>query len=325
MRKTSASLAALSLVAVALTGCAAGTAAPTFEGAACERDASSSGIDDLVTVTGEFGEAPEVEVFSPLHVDSTGFTDLESGEGTALTAANQIAVIDVALYRGSTGDEIVTTEFNGDRSRLSNIASWEQQIPAIATVLECATPGTRMLAAFTPEDFGEQASQGFQLEADESVVAVIDVLDTYLPRATGELQFHDARGLPTVVRAPDGRPGIIVPDSAPPTELVTQVLIEGEGEEVTAETPFRVHYTGVTWAERTVFDTSWDADPAQFNLASVIPGFAEALEGQTVGSQVLIVVPPELGYGDQPQASIPANSTLVFVVDILGIDQVPSQ
>ena len=83
----------------------------------------------------------------------------------------------------------------------------------------------------------------------------------------------------------------------------------------------RVHYTGLTWADRTVFDTTWDAEPKSIDLSTMLPGFAEAITGQTVGSQVLVVIPPDQGYGDQAQGQIPADSTLVFVVDILGIDQ----
>ncbi|MEV9370133.1 FKBP-type peptidyl-prolyl cis-trans isomerase, partial [Klebsiella pneumoniae] len=45
----------------------------------------------------------------------------------------------------------------------------------------------------------------------------------------------------------------------------------------------------------------------------------KALEGQTVGSQVLVVMPASDGYGDKGQGSIPANAPLVFVVDILGV------
>lgn len=317
MRKASAVVAALVLSTVALTGC---TAAPTYDGVACTRDAATSGVDGLVTVSGGFGTTPRVEMYSPLHVDETSFTDLIVGDGTPLTTGDQLAVLDLALYSGTTGEQVIATEFNGDLGRLSNIDAWSQQIPGVASVLECATEGTRMLAAITPEDFGEAGLQGFGFAPDDSVIAVIDVVKTYLPRAEGSLEFNAGGGLPTVVRAPDGRPGIIVPDAPAPTHLVTQVLIKGDGEPVTADQPFRVHYTGVVWDTREVFDTSWDGNPLQFDLASVIPGFAQALEGQTVGSQVLIVVPPELGYGDQPQGRIPADSTLVFVVDILGLD-----
>ena len=71
--------------------------------------------------------------------------------------------------------------------------------------------------------------------------------------------------------------------------------------------------------------TTWDGEPASLTLDAVVPGFAQALEGQTVGSQVMVVVPPDSGYGDAAQGEIPANSTLVFVIDILGLDEVAAE
>ncbi|WP_460795326.1 FKBP-type peptidyl-prolyl cis-trans isomerase [Microbacterium sp. GXF0217] len=310
MRKTSAALASLSLAVLALTGC---TAAPTFDGATCDRAASTSGIDDAVTVTGDVGVAPDVELFAPLHVETTSYTDVVTGEGTALTSPQQLAVLDIALFDGTTGDQIVQTEFDGDLSRLSNIASWSQQIPGIGEVLECATPGTRMVAAIAPEDFGAEALSGFQLDDDTTVVAVIDVLDTYLAQATGSKQFNNARNLPTVVRAPDGRPGIIVPDDAAPTEQVEQVLIKGDGETVEADTIPWVNYTAVGWDTKTVSGTSWDANPVS-NLAEIEPTVAEALVGQPIGSQLLVVVP----------AAEDGEAT-AYVVDILGASPATGQ
>ena len=74
-------------------------------------------------------------------------------------------------------------------------------------------------------------------------------------------------------------------------------------------------------AEQFAYDPSWDAGatfPVQnIGQAQVIDGWNQGLVGLNVGSQVLLVVPPDLGYKDQAQGSIPANSTLVFVVDVL--------
>ena len=72
-----------------------------------------------------------------------------------------------------------------------------------------------------------------------------------------------------------------------------------------------------------VFDSSWSrGQPAQFPIGTgqVVAGWDEGLVGQTVGSQVLIVVPPDKGYGvaGESQAGITGTDTLVFVVDILG-------
>jgi FKBP-type peptidyl-prolyl cis-trans isomerase len=52
----------------------------------------------------------------------------------------------------------------------------------------------------------------------------------------------------------------------------------------------------------------------------VVKGWTQGLSGQSVGSQVLLIIPPDLGYGSTAQEKIPANSTLYFVVDILHID-----
>lgn len=305
MRKTSAALACLSIALVALTGCSV-SASASFDGQACDRSSSTSGIDEAVTVSGDFGVSPDVEVFTPLSAEETSYTDLIEGEGTPLTSARQLTVVDIALYNGATGDQIVATEFDGDLSRMSNIDSWAQQIPGIGMVLECATPGTRMLAAITPEDFGESALSGFSLDEDTTVVAVIDVLDTKLARATGSLQFNDARGMPTVVRASDGRPGVIIPDSGAPAEQAEQMLIKGEGEEVTEDVTVWVDYTAVAWDTKDVTSTTWDSNPVT-TLADTAPSVAEALVGQTVGSQLLVVVPGTDG-----------AAATVYVVDILG-------
>jgi peptidylprolyl isomerase len=105
-------------------------------------------------------------------------------------------------------------------------------------------------------------------------------------------------------------------------ELVAQPLIKGTGPEVTAGQNLTVHYTGVIWDTGKQFDSSWDrGEPSDFQIGTgnVIQGWDTGLVGQTVGSQVLLVVPPEQGYGSQgsKDAGISGTDTLVFVVDIL--------
>ena len=124
---------------------------------------------------------------------------------------------------------------------------------------------------------------------------MVDLHKVYLSRATGSLVYNDALGLPTVVRAPDGRPGVIVPDNDAPEDLVVQTLIKGDGPEVTGEQAAFVAYTGVNWDDHTVIDTTWDATPASISFGDDAPEFADALKGATVGSQVLVVLPPAEG------------------------------
>ncbi|MEW1961686.1 FKBP-type peptidyl-prolyl cis-trans isomerase [Microbacterium sp. NPDC077644] len=318
MRKTSAALATLALAVVALTGCTAG---PAYQGASCDRVAASTGIEDLANISGEIGTKPDVELFTPVGGESSTFGDVVVGDGRALTSPSQSAVFEFSLFSGKTGEPVAGTAYDDERASLASVGYWEQIVPAFGTALECATEGSRVLSVVTPEDFGAANLEGFGLDADEPVVAVFDVVKVFPSRAEGSPQYNDAAGMPTVVRAADGRPGVIVPDSSAPTDLTVQTLIKGDGQKVAEDDSILVNYTGVLWNERTVFDSSWDrGTAATFDMAGVIPGFTQGLAGQTVGSQVLLVIPAELGYGEQGGGSVPPNSTLVFVVDILGID-----
>lgn len=117
----------------------------------------------------------------------------------------------------------------------------------------------------------------------------------------------------------EAAPEITVPDGDPPTELVVETLVEGDGEEVESGDLLLADYAGVLWDGGEEFDSSWTrGEPAAFAIGTgaVIEGWDEGLVGQQVGDRVLLVIPPELGYGDQESPTIPADSTLVFVVDI---------
>ncbi|WP_426325436.1 FKBP-type peptidyl-prolyl cis-trans isomerase [Microbacterium sp. E-13] len=321
MRKIPAALVVLGLVTAGLTGCSLpGAGAGSSD---CSRPAvSNRDVMDLIKVTGDTEKEPEVDVYTPLHTSQLSYADVVTGDGTAITGDNQLMVLDVALFSATTGEPIVATAYDGDLSRVSSPSQWTTNFPGFEDALHCATEGSRIAVAMSPEDLGDGVADGFRIAADDSLVAVVDVRKVYLAAANGQNQFNSGFGLPTVVRAPDGHPGLIIPDGQPPADLVVQTLKKGDGEKVTGDQPVRVHYTGVVWGEDQPFDTTWDGEAASLTLDKVVPGFAQALEGQTVGSQVLAVIPPDQGYGDQEQSSIPAGSTLVFVIDILGLDAV---
>ena len=104
-------------------------------------------------------------------------------------------------------------------------------------------------------------------------------------------------------------------------QLVTQALIKGAGPAVTAGQTITVQYTSVKWDGKQ-FDSSWDRGQpidTPIGTGSVIAGWDEGLVGQTVGSQVLLVVPPDKGYGTSGSSDgkVKGTDTLVFVVDIL--------
>ena len=147
----------------------------------------------------------------------------------------------------------------------------------------------------------------------------------HLAHRPGEGDAQPAQtGMPTVVLAPSGQPGVQIPKSQAPAELKIVDLIKGRGETVEIGDKVTLHYSGFLWSTGNPFDSSWDSGaPVQWELTETgfIKGFVEALNGAVVGSQVLAVIPPGDGYGDQASETIPANSTLVFVIDILGVDK----
>jgi FKBP-type peptidyl-prolyl cis-trans isomerase len=83
----------------------------------------------------------------------------------------------------------------------------------------------------------------------------------------------------------------------------------------------KVHYHG-TLIDGTVFDSSVDRDnPISFQLSGVIQAWQEGLQLMPIGSKYKLYVPAKLGYGDRPAGKIPANSTLIFEVELLGINE----
>lgn len=116
-------------------------------------------------------------------------------------------------------------------------------------------------------------------------------------------------------------PTIAAGTGTPPSDLRIADLVQGNGRTATAADTVSVRYVGALYSDGSVFDASWKAgsNPVDFPLSGVVPGFADGIVGMKVGGRREIVIPPALGYGDQAQPGLPAGSTLVFVVDLVGI------
>ena len=106
----------------------------------------------------------------------------------------------------------------------------------------------------------------------------------------------------TVTGAPDSEPTIAIEQGAtPPQELVVKEISPGTGKEVGQ-----------------VFDSSWATGELQFPIKGVITGWQEGLQGVKEGARVLLIIPPDKGYGANPPpgSGIGVDDTLVFVVDV---------
>ena len=105
-----------------------------------------------------------------------------------------------------------------------------------------------------------------------------------------------------------------------PSGLQYKVIKEGTGPKPTATDTVTVNYKG-TLIDGTVFDSSYDrGQPATFPLNGVIAGWTEGLQYMSVGSTYMFYIPSSLGYGPQANGDkLPANSTLIFQVDLISI------
>ncbi|QYJ85478.1 FKBP-type peptidyl-prolyl cis-trans isomerase [Shewanella mesophila] len=119
------------------------------------------------------------------------------------------------------------------------------------------------------------------------------------------------------LEANKAKEGVVTTESG----LQYEVLTPGTGEKPAAEDTVEVHYVG-TLTDGTEFDSSIArGESAKFPLNRVIPGWTEGVQLMSVGAKYKFVIPAELAYGNRDTGTIPANSTLIFEVELLSIEK----
>ena len=146
---------------------------------------------------------------------------------------------------------------------------------------------------------------------------------TTYPAAKGAAVSFD--GI-TVTGAADlkGRPGVTSKGTLVPKAVLYKDLVVGKGVAATTKSTVTVQYIGALYKNGTIFDESWKRGAAtSFPLSGVVKGFSEGIAGvagkipaMKIGGRRIIIIPSALGYGKTAQSTIPANSTLVFVIDL---------
>jgi peptidylprolyl isomerase len=292
----------------------ASPSAPSVSPSATPGKVKPSTNFDKITVTGDYGKAPKVEIKAPWGIDKTRTEVLKANASGPEVKQGATVEVNYAGYNARTGKR-----FDDSFSRGSTASfSLDQVVPGFKKGLVGQHQGSRVLVAMPGAD-GYDASGGnpdIDVQVGDTLVFVVDIVAVPLTGPKGT-PVTPKSGLPTVTDK-GGKPEITIPKSDPPSELQIQPLIKGSGKKVAETDSITFNYVWQTWSDGKVVEQTYNTKPATAPLSELLPGLVTGLTGQNVGSRVLLVIPPAQGYPDgNSSPKIGKNETLVFVVDLL--------
>ncbi|WP_031090944.1 FKBP-type peptidyl-prolyl cis-trans isomerase [Streptomyces sp. NRRL WC-3549] len=281
--------------------------------------ASSTNGAPAITAGAKFGEKPTLAKGEGDPPKELKTEVLSEGDGAKLKNGDAIQV----NYLGQAWDSDKPFDNSFDRKQPFDltlgagmvIQGWDKGLVGQKV-------GSRVELVIPPDlGYGEQG-QGEDIKPNATLVFVVDILKaTQIPAsAKGTAVAQDNIDLPKVGTNTDGKaPSVKIPKADPPKKLVSDYVLEAKGDVVKESDSVVVNYVALVWKDGKTFDSTYETGKTQtFPLAQVtLKGLKDGLIGKTVGSRVLLVVPPDQGLGDEEQQGIPAKSTLVFAVDIL--------
>lgn len=270
---------------------------------------------DAVSISGDLGKLPEVDWKSQLDTDETDTKVLIEGDGAEVADGDQVEV-NVWIGNGFTQKQAYTTYEESGSPETFTVD--DQLTPLFKDSMLGEKIGSRIaITAPGSEVFGDQGNPQMGIGNEDSIVIVLDLMGMFQPPKPKEVA---ANRMPKIVE----KKGDVVsldfaglPEPKEDAMLLRHVVKEGDGATVTTSNTITADYLGMVYKGKKPFDESYSGEPAEFALTQVVQGWTYGLSGLKVGSRVLLAIPPRMGYGEQEQDGIPANSTLYFVVDIV--------
>jgi peptidylprolyl isomerase len=273
-----------------------------------------------ITAGAAFGQKPTVAKGTGKPSTDLAVKTVIKGSGPAIAKGDYIQV----NYLGQTWETAKVFDTSFGRGPYTNVIGEGKVIPGWDQGLIGQTVNSRVEMAIPPAlGYGSAGNPQAGIKGTDTLVFVVDVLALYnaSSSAKGKTPDQSDASLPKVGTNTDGKaPTITVPKGKAPTKLVSEYIIEGDGVPVKASDTLLLQYKGVLWTTGKEFDSTYSRKQlAAFPLAQLIKGWQQGLAGKKVGSRVMLVTPPDVAYGAQAQQGIPANSTLVFSLDILAV------
>jgi FKBP-type peptidyl-prolyl cis-trans isomerase len=313
-------LIALSVASLLLLG----TAACGNESDVSTSEADGGSIPGL-TVKGEVGEGVDVTMDAPLK-KTTDSQVITEGDGNTL-ATSDYFLLHLYIGNATSGKDAISTYDQGNPIQVQ--ASENQLFKVVLDAIVGQPRGSRVaVTAPVKEVWGPQGAPQLGLKASDEAVFVADIISVQpkevIDGPSGE-EVDPPSDAPTVEEK-DGKVTGLDWSSAPkkaPKDLTVIPLVEGDGPVAEAESMVTFNYYGAVWGEDKPFDESYSREPRPFGVGvgGLIPAWDKKIPDLKRGSRVLIIAPADEAYGDREQPNIPADSTLAFVVDVLGVDE----
>jgi FKBP-type peptidyl-prolyl cis-trans isomerase len=287
---------------------------------------SSGNANNAVKVTGGFNKTPTVTIPTEQASSNLVISKPVQGTGAVLKAGNA-ALANLVLYKwsGTTHSLLDSTYTSGPQ-----IIPSQSDLSGITTALKGARMGSRLVVVLPPKyGYGASGNSNLGVTGKDTLVWVIDLLQQYSANqaASGSQVSTGGGTLPSVTAKTGEAPAVTIPKNSPPSNLSVTTLIKGSGPKLATGDTVVTQYVGYIWRTGDVFGSTWPSSsqpqgaPFSFQLGgNVLTGFNDGLTGVTVGSRVMLVIPPSDGYGSTGNsgAGIEKNDTLVFVIDVIG-------
>jgi FKBP-type peptidyl-prolyl cis-trans isomerase len=322
MRRLLAIIVIPLLACLVIAGCGSSKPSASASSSSSAAANSNASANASVTVAGVFGTTPVVKIPKLDANNKLTVKTVIQGSGPTVTKTDAMAANFVLYFWDGTTNTLKANTFTSNPTVIGGT-----MLPGLETALVGQKVGSRVLAVIPPADgYGTAGNSQLGITGTTTLVFVIDVIKSYsnTASASGTQESSGGGSLPTVTAHPGAAPTIAIPPNNPPSALVTKTLIKGSGPKVAKGQYVIAQYTGYIWRTKKVFDSSWTSgSPFGFVIGAspeqVIPGWDSGLAGQTVGSRVMLVIPPKDAYGSTgaSQAGITGTDTLVFVVDII--------
>jgi peptidylprolyl isomerase len=287
-------------------------------------------VNAKVSVTGAFGATPTVNIPKLAANNKLTVKTVIQGTGPVLTKTDSLVANFVLYFWTGKSASLKANTFVTNPAIVGG-----QMIPGLEDALVGQKVGSRVLAIIPPAlGYGTSGDSQLGVSGNTTLVFIIDVIKSYTAdsSASGTTESSGGNGLPTVTATPGKAPVATIPAGPQPTGLEVKTLIKGTGPALTKGEYVIAQYVGYIWRTKKLFGSSWTSGMPfgfifQDATPQVISGWDTGLAGQTVGSRVLLVIPPKDGYGKSgaSQAGIKGTDVLVYVVDILDAFQNSTQ